>query len=126
MDATSHTVGPWVLTRTGDKSQPVEIAFNGDLLARVSIKQALGEFFEAPAEDLFAGANACLVNEPVHYLVVGEGALGLENLTSGAYTVSWHSPTASQSQDQYLDGGDMEFERPDGEWTLLQLSRTSR
>ncbi len=126
MDPSSHTIGSWTLSRTGEKDAPVEVSFDGAVVGQVLIKQPLGEFFEAPAEDLFAGADACLINEPVHYLIIGEATLGIENLTSGAYTVSWHSASESHSQDMFLDGGDMEFVPPEGDWSLLQLSRTSR
>lgn len=89
----------------------------------------LGELFPEPALAL-AGTHALLASPPMAYVAVGEGVLGIDDVTCGDYELTWFDLSdgrATAPSRVLLDGGEEVLHPPQGagERVALLLRRTS-
>ena len=88
--------------------------------------KSMHELFEEP-QLAALGTTHVIASPPTAYLLLGEGRLGLEDVTSGEYSMTWidlNIGTATPSVDVTLDGGDEAFDAPSD--ALLVLRRLTR
>lgn len=118
--------GEWTLRRIGSNSW-VRV---DDATLMLPGLARLGGLFDEP--ELRTEGTAILVARPPSvYLAVGDGRLGIENITCGTFEVNWYDLEAQRwvrLGERVLDGGDELFEPPpgSGERVALFLRRTSR
>lgn len=99
----------------------------GDVSARTPLT-GLHELFAEP--DLGVGGTRLVVaSPPTAYVLIGEGELGLEDVTAGAYELTWLSLQSGAEVSQKtitLDGGTERFSAPEDGEVALVLRRIGR
>lgn len=113
-----------VVLRRKDKSVLLQTA---DLEVSFELG-SLTEMFEEP--DLPAGGTTRVIaSPPTQYLLFGNRTLGLQNVTSGEYRLTWIDVATGEMSDggtTAVGGGDELFEAPIGGSVILVLKRIGR